>query len=156
TVAEEDRQDVPAPATFGRWYVQLPDVVEVEQAAEEIAVPHERVVRGDERDRRRRLWRRLEQRDVVTDDEPLSAYAFDLDGHEFSQFDEFLPERVSAGVRPVRLRRPEILEDALAAAARAEQPVCAVARQHLVAQLLAQREVVREDLRGKEPLRHVV
>jgi len=111
---------------------------------------------GEERDGRRRLRRRLEQLDVVTDDEALFAHAFDLDRHEFSQLDELLPQRVPAGVRPVRLRRPEMVEDALAATARAEEPVCAIARQHLGAQLLAQGEVVRKDLGGKEPLRHVV
>jgi hypothetical protein len=49
-----------------------------------------------------------------------------------------------------------MLEDALAAPARAEHPVRAIARQHLVAQLATQGEVVRKDPGGKEPLEHVV
>jgi hypothetical protein len=46
-VAEQDRQDVVAPATFRGRDVDLPHVVEAVQAAQEVAVPDERVERGE-------------------------------------------------------------------------------------------------------------
>jgi hypothetical protein len=57
-----------------------------------------------ERDGRRRLWRGLEQLDVVTDDVALTAHAFDLDRYQLSQLDELLPQCVPAR----ELREPGI------------------------------------------------
>jgi hypothetical protein len=59
-IAEQDRQHVPAPPPLGRRVEELPDVVELEQRAEEAAVPDQRIERREERDRRRRLRRRFE------------------------------------------------------------------------------------------------
>ena len=53
-IAEQERQDVVAPATLRGRDVDLPDVVEVVQRAQEVAVPDERVERREERDARRR------------------------------------------------------------------------------------------------------
>ena len=48
-VAEQERQDVVAPAPLLLRDVDLPDVVEAVQPAEEVAVPDERVERGEQR-----------------------------------------------------------------------------------------------------------
>ena len=78
-VPEDDRQHVPAPAALRGREEELPHVVEVEQAPEQGAVPDQRIERGEERDRGRRLRRRLQQLDVLAEDEALAAHALDLD-----------------------------------------------------------------------------
>src|SRR4051812_5818045 len=75
--------------------------------------------------------------------------------YQLPQLDELLPQRVASGkprIPRIRVRRTEKFEDALAVSTRTNQPVRAIARQHLVAQLLVQREVVRKHLGGKKPL----
>ena len=49
-VPEPDRQDVIAPSTLRGRDVDLPDVVEPEQQAQQLAVPDERIERREERD----------------------------------------------------------------------------------------------------------
>ncbi len=51
-VPEPDRQHVIPPATLRSRDVDLPDVVEPEQRAQQLAVPDERIERGQERDAR--------------------------------------------------------------------------------------------------------
>src|SRR5262249_39917759 len=89
-VAEDHREHVPAPAAPPRPHAQLADVVEAEQAAEQGAVPDERVERREERDGGRRLWRRLQQRDLVAQDEALAPQALDLDRDELAELDQLL------------------------------------------------------------------
>src|SRR3989304_6150075 len=48
-IPEQDREDVVAPAPLGGRDVDLPDVVEVEELPQEIAVPAQRVERSEER-----------------------------------------------------------------------------------------------------------
>ena len=89
-VAEQDRQHVVAPASLGLGDVDLPDVVEVPQSAEQLAVPDEGIERGQEGDPRRHATRRLccgelaarllESAEVVADHEPEPADPVDLDG----------------------------------------------------------------------------
>ena len=52
-IAEQEWQDVVAPASFRGRDVDLPDVVEAVQRTEEVTVPHEWIERGEERDARR-------------------------------------------------------------------------------------------------------
>ena len=114
---------------------------------------------GDERDGRRQLRRLLKQLDIVADDVPLAAHPVNIDRYQLSQLDELLPQRVAAGeprIPRIRIRRAEKLEDALAVSTRTNQPVRAIAGQHLVAQLLVQREVVRKHLGRKKPFGQVV
>src|SRR5437773_1261210 len=147
-VAEHDRQDVPAPTALGGWQEELPHVVEVEQAAEEAAVPNQGIEGGKERDGGRRLRRRLQQLDVLSEDEALAAHARDLDWNELAALDELLAQDVPPRVlRPlrVRLRGAETAED-VSTAADAEQTVGTVPRQELVPELLFQRELAREDV----------
>src|SRR3954463_5814419 len=47
-VAEQDRQDVVAPSSFRGGNVDLPHVVEVEQATEQVTIPDDRVERREE------------------------------------------------------------------------------------------------------------
>ena len=96
-VAEEHRQHVPAPAPLGGWDEELPDVVELEQGSEQGPVPHDRIERRQECDRGRRLRGSLQQSDLVLEDEPLPAHAFDLDGNELAVVDELLAQRVLPG-----------------------------------------------------------
>ena len=49
SVPEQQRQDVVAPPTLGARHVDLPDVVEVVQRAQQLAIPHERIERPEER-----------------------------------------------------------------------------------------------------------
>src|SRR5437870_8432909 len=114
TVTETDRQHVPAPTALGRWEEEFPDVVEVEQAPEKAAIPHDRIERGNESDGSGRVRPRCLQFGVLADDEAFPADALHLDGNEVSAFDEFLAQSVSSWVtRPprVRLRGPETAED---------------------------------------------
>ena len=50
TVAEQDRQDVVPPATLRLRDVDLPDVVEVPEPAQQLAIPGQRIERRQERD----------------------------------------------------------------------------------------------------------
>ena len=89
-VPEDDRQHVPAPTALGRWEEELPDVLELEEAPEEAAIPDDRVERGNERDGSGRVRRRCQQFGVLADDEAFPADALHLDGNEVSAFDELL------------------------------------------------------------------
>ena len=89
-VPEDDRQYVPAPTALGRWEEELPDVLELEEAPEEAAIPDDRVERGNERDGSERVRRRCQQFGVLADDEAFPADALHLDGNEVSAFDELL------------------------------------------------------------------
>src|SRR5882762_807623 len=64
TIAEQDRQDVVAPATLRGWNVDLPDVVEAVEAAQEVAVPDQWIERGQKRDPGRRPAGRRSGRDL--------------------------------------------------------------------------------------------
>ena len=44
-VAIEEGTDIPAPTPLRGWFVHLPYVVEVEDQADQIAIPHERIQR---------------------------------------------------------------------------------------------------------------
>src|ERR671919_1570500 len=146
------------PSALGRRVEELPHVVELEQRAEQIAVPDQRIERREERDRRRWLRRRFEQSDLVAEDEALAAHALDLDGNEVAVLDELLAERGSARMpRPPRvgLRGAEAAED-VSSAADAEQGVRAVARVELVAQLFWQRDISPKQLRREQSLEEVV
>ncbi len=94
----EDRQHVPAPSSLRRRVEELPDVVELEQGSEQRPVPDERVERRQERDRRRRLRRILQQPDLVLQDEALPAHALDRHGDELAVLDQLLAQRRSAGI----------------------------------------------------------
>ena len=145
-IPEDDRQHVPAPTAFGRWEEELPDVLELEQAPEEAAIPDDRVERGDERDGGRRVRRRFQQFDFLTDDKALSADTLHLDRHEVSAFAELFAQSVPSWVsRPplVRPRGPETAED-ISGTADTEQTVRAVPRQELVPELFSQREFAGE------------
>src|SRR5256885_8247165 len=83
-VLENDRQHVPAPTALGRWKEELPDVLELEEAPEEAAIPNDWIERGHERDGRRRVRRGFEKFDVLTDEKAFSADAPHLDGNEDS------------------------------------------------------------------------
>ena len=63
-IAEVDRQDVVAPAPLDLRDVDLPEVVEAVERAEELAVPSERIERGEERRAGRDSARRLAGRDL--------------------------------------------------------------------------------------------
>src|SRR5204862_6713141 len=87
-VTEQARGALSPPAALRRREEALPRVVEVEQAREQRGVPQERVERGDERDGRRRLRRRLQKRELLGDDEALAAHALDVDRHERTGLDQ--------------------------------------------------------------------
>ena len=146
---KEDRQDVVAPAPLLRLEEALPDEVEPEQALEQFRVPEERVERGDKRDRRRRLGRRVERGGLGRRDEPLAAHSLHRDRHELAALDELGVERLAdVGVGDARERASR--------SARAEQAVGAVAGKLLVQQLLALGDLPVEQLGGQEPLDEVV
>src|SRR5439155_9920726 len=101
------------------------DVLELEQASKEAAIPDDWIERGNERDGRRWVRRRFQQFDVLTDDKAFSADALDLHGDEVSALDELFAQSVPSWVtRPprVRLRGPETAED-ISATSDTEQTV---------------------------------
>src|SRR5205823_2103136 len=56
-VAEQDREHVIAPPALPLGNIDLPDVVEIEQAPEEVAIPHQGIQRRQEgRSRRLPVW----------------------------------------------------------------------------------------------------
>ena len=97
-VAEEHWQHVPTPAALRGRHEELPHVVEAEEAPEEAAVPDQRVERGEERDRGRRLGRPFERRDLLAEDEALCAHTLHLDRNELPALDELLAQSVAAGI----------------------------------------------------------
>jgi hypothetical protein len=75
--------------------------------------------RGDERDGGRRLRRRLQQRELLAEDEALAAHALDVDGHERAELDKLLaqcvaPEplrgRIQPGLSPTGLATSSVRE----------------------------------------------
>ena len=148
-VAEEDREHVVAPTALRRREKALPHVVEVEQAREEGGIPQQRVERGDERNGKRRLWRRLQERELFSEDEALAAHALDVDGHERTELDQFVAQLVA------RSRRSDAGERA-AGAAGAEQAVGAVPRQERVPKPFSLRHLVRKHLGREQPFEEVV
>ena len=99
--------------------------------------------RRRERDGGRRLRRRLQQLDVLADDEAFAAHALDLDGNELAALDQLLAERGSSRVLRARLRGAEAAED-VSAAADAAQTMGTVPGQELVPELFSQRQIARE------------
>src|SRR5439155_10480790 len=157
-VSERDRQHIPAPSALGGWQEELPYVIEVEEAPEEVAVPNQWIERGKECDGWRRLRRRLQQLDVFLYDEALAAYALDLDGNELAVLDELLAHHVSSGViRSLRVRfaDAQTAED-VSTAGGAKQTVSSVAGQELVPELFFQRKLAREDVVRQQPFDEVV
>ena len=117
-VAVQDRQDVVAPAPLRGRDVDLPHVVEVEEASEEVPVPAERVERREEGHARVAVGGRhpgldlalrlLEQRALGSDDEPLSPQSFDGRRDQLAAVDELgskLPP-LARGPRSGLARRP--------------------------------------------------
>ena len=102
-----------------------------------------------------RLWRRLQQHELLGEDEALAAHALDVDGHERAELDQVLAELVAPHPLRGRRRRSDAVERA-AGAAGAEQAVGAVPRQHLVLQLLSLRHLVREHVGREQPFEEVV
>ena len=103
-VAVQDRQDVVAPAPLRGGDVDLPDVVEAVEAAQEVAVPAQRVERRQERDARRRrrravgpaaisasAWSRNARSSATTKRSPLQA--LHLDREQPAGLDERRPVR---------------------------------------------------------------
>ena len=157
-VAENDREHVPAPTAFGRWDEELPDVLELEQAPEQAAIPDDRVERGNERDGRRWARRRFQQLGLFTDDKALSADALHLDGNDVTAFDELFAQSVPSwipGPPRVWLRGPETAED-ISAAADTEQTVRAVPGQELVPELFFPREFAGEHVGREQSFEQVV
>src|SRR5579884_1996666 len=72
-IAVEDRKHVVAEAALRRGEETLPHVLEAEHAREKGCVPQQRVERGDERDRLRPVRRRLQQLQLLREDEALAA-----------------------------------------------------------------------------------
>ena len=105
-VAEEDGQDVVAPAALRGRDVDLPQVVEPIEAAQEVAIPDERIERGEERNPRRRpagrrpsrdlALRLLEERHLLGQREPRTADPFDHDRDERPVGDQLSVERTPA------------------------------------------------------------
>src|SRR5262249_57710177 len=113
----------------------------------------------DDRDRRRPPRRVLEEVNLLADHEALAAQAFHVDRNDVAALDELLTEDVPSR-QPriallVRLRGAEAAED-VARAARREQAVRAVARQHLVADLLGHPDLPLEDLGRQHPLAQIL
>src|SRR5215211_6073195 len=157
-VAEQDRQHVPAPTALGGWVEELPDVLEVEQRLKKGPVPDDRIERRQKRDGGRRLRRRSEQVDLLGQHQALAAHALDIDRYELAGLDELVPEDRPPGmIRPLRsrLRVAQAAED-VAAAAETQEPVRPIPREHLVAELLAERHLVREDVGRHQALEQVV
>ena len=102
---------------------------------------------------------RLEQPDLLLEEEALSTDALHLDRNELAVGDQLLAQRGSPGIprKPrIRLGGAETAEDARASSSDAEQAVGAVAREEPVAELLHERDVTREEVSRKEPLEEVV
>ena len=118
-IAEEEWQDVVAPASFRGRHVDLPDVVEAVQRTQEVTVPHEWIERGEERDAWRPgvgHWRAatsgcLEKSDFLGQHEAISADPLDGDRDERSGFDQ-----LSEQLAPGRGIRTMILADRLGGA----------------------------------------
>ena len=104
---------------------------------------------SDERDGGRRLRRRLQQRELLGEDETLAAHSLDLDGHERAELDQLLAELVA-------LRRVGDAGEGAAGAAGAEQAVGAVPGQELVPQLVPRRHLAGEQLGREQPFEEVV
>src|SRR5262245_21859132 len=158
TRSEDDRQYVPTPTPLGRRVEQLPHVLEVEEAGEELAIPDQRVEGRGERDGRWRELRGLEQSDLVSQDEPASSNTLDVDRNELACRDQLLAQRRSSGqIRPrlVGLRRAEAGED-IAPRARPQEPMRPVTGEHFLPELLLQRNVARKDPGRYEALEKVV
>src|SRR5436190_9231448 len=147
-VPEEDREHVVAPPSLALGDVHLPDPVEVEERLEEAAVPHQRVERREERNRRRRVGRRGEELELVAKDEARPPNALDRDPDELAVADELLAQRRSPRMLGPLRRRPRGAQptENLPGAADAQEAVRAVAREELVPELLAQRHLARERL----------
>src|SRR6266511_538283 len=155
TVAEDDREHVIPPSALCRREKALPHVVEGEQTREQGGVPQQRVERGDERDGGGRLRRRLQQRELLGEDEALAAHALDVDGHERAALDQLREQLVAPRPLRGRLRRGDAVERA-AGATGAEQAVGTVPRQELMPELLSLRHLLREHLDWEQPFEEVV
>jgi hypothetical protein len=157
-VAEQDRQDVVAPASLRGRDVDLPDVVEVEQRAQQVAVPDQWIEgrqEGDAVARRLpgldRTGGFLQDGDLCPKDIARTANALDLDRDERSGLDQL----VSAPIAVLRRGRGAQPDLGLATG-RAEQPVGPISGQELVATLLFLGSALRQQSGREEPLRKVV
>src|SRR5713226_5415309 len=139
-VAVQDRKHVVAPAPLRFRDVDLPQVVEPEEVAQQPPVPHERIQRCDEG----HLWRHaagrlaggqlalglIEEPLVFSGDMPHLSPTCDLHRHELALREKALALWRTVD-RPWSGTKPD-----LARARRSEQAVSAVPRQQLVPALL--------------------
>ena len=151
TVAPEQRQDVVAPAPLRLRDVDLPEIVEVPQAAQQVAVPDERVERGEERDPGDDGLGVGENCRFLGQDHPVALDTLDRDRQQQSVLDQLVAQPVA-----LRRRARRADPDLLVPAAHPEQPVRAVPGQELVLQLLVLRAPLREQLGREQALREVV
>ena len=93
-------------------------------------------------------WRRLQQRELLGEDEALAAHALDVDGHERAELHQLLAQRVA----PRSLRGDAVERGA----AGAEQAMGAVPGQELVPELFSRRHLVGEQLGREQPFEEVV
>ena len=164
-VAEEERQHVVAPAAFRLGHVDLPDVVEAEQAAQQLAIPGQRVQRRQEGHAGLGQWRcppetsasaASQQAQLVTQDEAPAAHALDGHGHELAGGDQLLAQllagrgvgwvvRVAAGLDAVpQLPLPAFAEEAVGAIARQEAVTLLRTRIRAVGEQLGRVEALDE------------
>jgi hypothetical protein len=72
-VAAENRQHVPPPTPLGRRHEELPHLVETEQGPEEASVPDQRIEGGTMRRSAAARAARVQQLDLLAEDEALAA-----------------------------------------------------------------------------------
>ena len=164
SVAEEHRQDVIAPPSFRRRDVHLPDIVEVVQRAQEGAIPDERIQWRQEGDRRvagrngARRDNRIQDVPFLGEQEPFAAYPLHDDRDQRAILDESLQQfatgRRSRSIRRASRRSGPVPQ--LGTPRASEEAVRPVARQELVATLLALGSPLGEQRRGEEALDEVV
>src|SRR5215207_1387906 len=150
-VAPEQRQDVVAPAPLRGRDVDLPEIVEVPQAAQQVAIPHERVEWSEERHSRDDRPLVKEQRRFLRQDHAVTLDALDRNGQQQAVLDQLVAQPVPLG-RGRRGAEPDLL----IAAAHPKQPVGAVPREELVLPLLLLRPPLGEEVGREEPLGEVV
>ena len=170
-VAVEERQDVVAPATPRGGDIDLPDVVEAVQGAEQLPVPGQRVERRQEGHAGRLVLRGArgvpviglglglrEQLELGAEHVATPTHPFHGDRHEGAVGHE-LVEELSArrSVRMLRVGgRPAGPAPEFRPSAAAEQPMTAVARQQAVLELLPLGWSQGQQVSRIEPLHQVV
>ena len=167
-VAEEEGQDVVPPAPLRGRDVHLPEVVEAEERAQQVAIPRQRVQRREERHTGGFAAREVplgnlalglrEERQLVGDDMPHAPHALDGDREQLAAVHELgqqLPRGAAAAIRRPVARRRRSQED-LGLARRPQEPVGAVPAQQPVEELLALWHPLGEESGREQPLREVV